>query len=208
MTTRHALMAQSVLLALVVAPACAWSATPTVRVGTPKRRSTCQVQAAVDALRETGGMVEIGVGTWREKLVIAKPNVKLIGKGTRPQDVERVWGDSRLSAGGTGKSAAVWASGHGLEADDVTIRNDYDLTDIGRSQAVALRLTADRAVIENVRVARRAGHAVRREQEPGLAEPAVLPQLLHRRPRRFHLRRCEGVLRSVPHPSSASPTTS
>src|SRR5689334_16377408 len=107
MTTRQALMAQSVLLAFVFAPVT--SATTTVHVGNPKTAEYSSVQAAVDALPETGGIVEIGVGTWREKLVIAKPNIKLIGKGKRPQDVVLVWGDSHLSAGGTGKSASVWA---------------------------------------------------------------------------------------------------
>ena len=145
-------MAQSVLLALVVAPAGAWSATTTVHVGNPETAEFQSVQAAVDALPETGGIVEIGVGTWREKLVIAKPNVKLIGKGKRPQDVVLVWGDSHLSAGGTGKSASLWASGDGFEAHNLTIQNDYHLKNAERSQAVALRLTADRAIIENVRL--------------------------------------------------------
>src|SRR5689334_19280370 len=111
MTTRQALIAQSVLLAFVFAPACAMSATTTVRVGIAKSAGFSSVRAAIDALPETGGIVEIGAGTWREKLVIAKPNVKLIGKGKRPQDVVLVWGDSHLSTGGTGKSASVWASG-------------------------------------------------------------------------------------------------
>jgi pectinesterase len=152
MTTRQALIAQSVLLAFVFAPACARSATTTVHVGNPETAEYSSVQAAVDALPETGGIVEIGAGTWREKLVIAKPDVKLIGKGKRPQDVVLVWGDSHISAGGTGKSASVWASGDGFEAHNLTIQNDYHLKNIERSQAVALRLTADRAVIENVRL--------------------------------------------------------
>ena len=110
------------------------------------------LQAAVDALPESGGTIEIHAGTYREKLVIAKPNVKLVGRGKHPQDVVLVWGDSNKSAGGTGKSASVWASGDGFEAHNLTIQNDYHLNNTERSQAVALRLTADRAVLTKVRL--------------------------------------------------------
>jgi pectinesterase len=152
MTTRLALLAQSVLLALMATPASAKDATRVVTVGNAKQYQT--VQAAIDALPETGGTVEIYGGTHREKLVIAKPNVKLVGRsqGNKPENVVLVWGDSHLSAGGTGKSASVWASGDGFEAHNLTIQNDYHLKNIERSQAVALRLTADRAIIENVRL--------------------------------------------------------
>jgi pectinesterase len=154
MTTRRALVAQSVLLALVVGPAWAKSDAPTLRVGNPKLYEYQSVQAAIDALPETGGTVEIYGGTHREKLVISKPNVKLIGrsKGDKPEHVVLVWGDSNKSAGGTGKSASVWVSGDGFEAHNLTIQNDYHLNNAERSQAVALRLTADRAIIRNVRL--------------------------------------------------------
>ncbi|HYJ41782.1 MAG TPA: pectinesterase family protein [Steroidobacteraceae bacterium] len=126
----------------------------TLTVGNPKTNDYQSVQAAVDALPESGGMIVIGAGTYREKLEIAKPNVKLIGKskGNRPENVVLVWGDSNKSAGGTGKSASVWASGDGFEAHNLTIQNDYHLGNTERSQAVALRLTADRAVLTNVRL--------------------------------------------------------
>jgi pectinesterase len=110
------------------------------------------VQAAIDALPEAGGTLEIAPGTYREKLVIAKPNVKLIGKGRKPEAVVLVFGDSHISAGGTGKSASVFASGDGFEAHNLTIQNDYHLNNVERSQAVALRITADRAVLTNVRL--------------------------------------------------------
>jgi len=126
----------------------------TLTVGNPKTNQFQSVQAAIDALPESGGTIEIGVGIHREKLVIAKPNVKLVGKGrdNRPEHVVLVWGDSNKSAGGTGKSASVWASGDGFEAHNLTIQNDYHLNSTERSQAVALRLTADRAVLTNVRL--------------------------------------------------------
>ena len=123
-----------------------------LRVGTPEIAPHQSVQAAVEALPESGGTIEIHTGTYREKLVIAKPNVTLKGLGKHPQDVVLVWGDSNKSAGGTGKSASVWASGDGFEAHNLTIQNDYHLNNAERSQAVALRLTADRAVLTHVRL--------------------------------------------------------
>ena len=123
----------------------------TLRVGNPQAAAYQSVQAAVEALPESGGTIEIDAGTYREKLVIAKPNVKFMGRGKHPQDVVLVWGDSNKSAGGTGKSASVWAAGDGFEAHNLTIQNDYHLNNPERSQAVALRLTADRAVLTRVR---------------------------------------------------------
>ena len=137
------------LIALGLAQ-CAFAVT--LRVGNPKISQYQSVQAAVDALPESGGTIEIGTGTHREKLVIAKPHVKLVGLGKRPENVVLVWGDSNKSAGGTGKSASVWASGDGFEAHNLTIQNDYHLNSTERSQAVALRLTADRAVLTDVRL--------------------------------------------------------
>jgi len=124
----------------------------TLTVGNPKTNHYQSVQAAIDALPESGGTLEIAPGTYREKLVIAKPNVNLIGKGKKPDAVVLVWGDSHISAGGTGKSASVWASGDGFQAHNLTIQNDYHRGNAERSQAVALRLTADRAVLTQVRL--------------------------------------------------------
>jgi pectinesterase len=143
------LRAITALLALLWAQA---SDATTVQVGHNLKVGYASVQAAVDALPETGGTVEIAAGTYREKLVIAKSNVKLVGTSKKPEDVVLVWGDSHISAGGTGKSASVWASGDGFEAHNLTIQNDYHLHNAEKSQAVALRLTADRAVLTNVRL--------------------------------------------------------
>lgn len=148
MTVRRESIALAALLVLLAQV----SAATTLRVGNPKTAEYQSVQAAVDALPDSGGTIEIGTGTYREKLVIAKPNVKLIGKTKRPEGVVLVWGDSNKSAGGTGKSASVWASGDGFEAHNLTIQNDYHLNNTERSQAVALRLTADRAVLTQVRL--------------------------------------------------------
>jgi pectinesterase len=124
----------------------------TLRVGPDPRADFHGVQSAIDALPDSGGTLRIAPGTYREKLTVAKPNVKLLGTGKRPQDVVLVWGDSHIMAGGTGKSASVFASGDGFEARNLTIQNDYHLVNPLRSQAVALRVTADRAIVSHVRL--------------------------------------------------------
>jgi len=126
----------------------AWATT--FKVG--KGGAYATVQAAVDAVPADGGTLELAPGEYREKLEIAKPNVRLIGKGKRPQDVVLVWSDGAITAGGTFKSASVNVSGDGFRARNLTIQNDYHLKDARPSQAVALAITADRAVLEKVRL--------------------------------------------------------
>ncbi|WP_347302853.1 pectinesterase family protein [Croceibacterium sp. TMG7-5b_MA50] len=111
------------------------------------------VQAAIDALPAEGGTIRIAPGTWREKLTIAKNGVTLIGMGRRPEDTVLVYGDSSISAGGTGKSASITASGDDLAVGNLTIQNDWWLDPAHPpSQAVALLLTGDRAVLHRVRL--------------------------------------------------------
>ena len=126
----------------------AWAAT--LKVG--KGGAYASVQAAVNALPADGGTLELAPGEYREKLEISKPNVRLVGTGKRPQDVVLVWSDGANTAGGTFKSASVNVSGDGFRARNLTIQNDYHLKDSRPSQAVALAITADRAVLEKVRL--------------------------------------------------------
>jgi hypothetical protein len=102
----------------------------TLRVG--KGGAYATVQAAVNALPADGGTLELAPGEYREKLDISKPNVRLIGKGKRPQDVVLVWSDGAMTAGGTFKSASVNVSGDGFRARNLTIQNDYHLKDPAR----------------------------------------------------------------------------
>jgi pectinesterase len=122
-----------------------------LRVGGP-RADYQTLQAAVDALPADGGVIEIAPGEYRQKVDIAKPGVRLVGKGRRPQDVVLVWSDGAITAGGTLRSASVNISGDGFSARNLTIQNDYHLRDPRPSQAVALAITADRAVLDRVRL--------------------------------------------------------
>jgi pectin methylesterase-like acyl-CoA thioesterase len=111
------------------------------------------VQAAIDALPPSGGTIRIEPGVWREKLRVAKNGVTLLGQGRGPQSTILVYGDSSKSAGGTSKSATLTASGDDLRVANLTIQNDWWLVPSnGPSQAVALALTGDRAVLTRIRL--------------------------------------------------------
>ena len=111
------------------------------------------VQAAIDALPSRGGIIRIAPGTWREKLTIDRPRVTLIGTGVGPAATILVYGDSAKSAGSTFNSATLTASGDDLRIANLTIQNDWWLVPGNPpSQAVALSLTGDRAVLTRVRL--------------------------------------------------------
>jgi pectinesterase len=138
-------------IALLLATALAdVAAAATLKVGPKATYKT--LTAAVEALPADGGTIELQPGEYREKVTIAKPNVRLVGKGARPQDVVVVWSDGAITAGGTFKSFTMNVSGDGFRAKNLTIQNDYHLKDPRPSQAVALAITADRAVLEKVRL--------------------------------------------------------
>ncbi|HEY0307637.1 MAG TPA: pectinesterase family protein [Acidobacteriaceae bacterium] len=117
------------------------------------------VQAAVDALPETGGLITIMPGTYREKVTVLKKNVHLAGLGKRPQDVLLVFDANAGSWGGTGKTATLTAAGDGFEMRNMTVQNDwsirnpkFDPNHNEGAQAVALMLRGDKDVVEHVRL--------------------------------------------------------
>jgi len=117
------------------------------------------LQAAVDALPQTGGTITLAPGTYREKVNILKPNVHLIGLGQQPQDVLLVFNANAGNWGGTGKTATLTSTGDGFEMRNMTVQNDWSVNH-PRSQvephegdqAVALMLRGDRDVVEHVRL--------------------------------------------------------
>ncbi len=112
------------------------------------------VQAAVDAAPAAGGSILIRPGLYREKLVIAKPHIQLRGVGRDPSEVVLSYDDSAGTSGGTTKSASVTISSDDFYAGNLTVENTFSrarpLTPEG-SQAVALKVSGDRAVFRNVR---------------------------------------------------------
>lgn len=114
------------------------------------------LQEAVDHAPDSGGaIILIDPGTYQEKVHIDKPGIVLVGKGKRPQDTVITWGDSALSTGSTFKSGTISIVGDGFEAENLSIVNTWWRDHTGAkdpSQAVALLLESDRAVLDHVRL--------------------------------------------------------
>jgi pectin methylesterase-like acyl-CoA thioesterase len=112
------------------------------------------VQAAVDAFPATGGVIRIKPGIYKERVTVEKPKIQFIGTGQSPSDVVLTWDLSNGASGGTAKSASTTVNGDDFHAENLTFENSFSrtrpLTQQG-SQAVALRVTSDRATFRNVR---------------------------------------------------------
>lgn len=113
------------------------------------------VQEAIDKAPATGDTIRIAPGKYREKIHVATPNIHLIGTGQQPQDVVLSWDDSAANAGGTSKSGSVSVNADGFEAENLTIENTWE-DEHARlsegSQAVALLVSSDHAVLDHVRL--------------------------------------------------------
>lgn len=125
----------------------------TVHVDPAKAGAFHTVQSAIDAIAAEGGTILIAPGSYREKLMVAADNVTLAGTGRKPDEVVLVYGDSAMNAGGTFKSATLSVTGAGFTLRNLTISNDWWLDPAHPpSQAVAVSLTGDTAVVSNVRM--------------------------------------------------------
>jgi polygalacturonase len=136
-------------------PAHAASGRPSLVVASDGSGDFRALQDAVDALPDAGGTIQIRPGVYREVVTIAKPHVRLVGD---PRDASRVvivFDKSAGTAGGTFKSATVSVTGDDFSAEGVTFENDFskhhEMTPQG-SQAVALSVTGDRAILHRIRV--------------------------------------------------------
>ncbi len=127
----------------------------TVSVAREGRADFHTLQEAIDHAPAAGEVIRIAPGTYREKIHISKPNIVLVGTGKQPQDVVLSWNDAAISAGGTSKSGTVSVDADGFEAENLTIENTWEnehtRTQEG-SQAVALLMSSDRAVLDQVRL--------------------------------------------------------
>ena len=109
----------------------------------------------VGAAIESGAkVIRIKPGTYRELLNITQSGIQLRGDGARPQDVVLTYDNSAGTAGGTTKSASITVSGDDFYAENLTMENSFSRTRPLKqegSQAVALKITGDRAVFRKVR---------------------------------------------------------
>jgi polygalacturonase len=113
------------------------------------------IQRAIDAAPETGGVISIAPGTYREVLTVTKPNIEMSGAGRDASKVVIVFNKSAGDSGGTFKSATVNVQADDFRAENLTIANDFNATHPQLpqgSQAVALSVTGDRAAFRNVRL--------------------------------------------------------
>jgi pectin methylesterase-like acyl-CoA thioesterase len=106
------------------------------------------------ALASGANEIRIKPGVYHERLVIDRAHIALRGLGGRPEDVVLSYDLSAGTAGGTTKSASVTVSGDDFYAENLTIENTFTRTrplEHEGSQAVALKVTGDRAVFRRVR---------------------------------------------------------
>ena len=107
------------------------------------------VQAAVNALPNDGGTIQIEPGTYRETVTIRKPHVTLHGDSLDRAAVTIVEGHNAAGSGGTFNSATVFVEADDVSLDYMTIANDVGN---GRGQGVALAATGDRDVFRSLEI--------------------------------------------------------
>jgi pectin methylesterase-like acyl-CoA thioesterase len=113
------------------------------------------VQGAVDAAPNTGTTIHIAPGTYREAVVIDKPDIRLIGGGSSSSDTVIVFDKSAGTSGGTLNSATVAVRAPDFFAEHLTIANDWNRTHLQGSQgsqALAVLVTGDKDIFNDVRL--------------------------------------------------------
>jgi pectinesterase len=110
------------------------------------------IQAAVNAAPEAGAVIRIRPGIYREVVHVDKPKIQLRGDSDDWTKVVLVYSNSAASTCGTGCSPTLFVTGTDFFAGNMTIANDYSKTTDVPSQAVALSVRADRAVLRHVRL--------------------------------------------------------
>jgi polygalacturonase len=139
---------------------------PAAAVKTPAEDSTFYVaasgtgdyysiQRAIDVAPESGAVISIAPGVYRERLRITKPNIHLRSAYSDAKKTVIVFDKSAGTAGGTLHSATVEVLADNLTAENLTFANDWNATHpqlSQGSQALALLVTGDRAVFRNMRL--------------------------------------------------------
>ena len=173
---------------------------PTITVAADGTGDVTTVQAAIDKVPANNTKpvtIAVKKGTYRGVFTIPanKPYVTLKGLGAGSSDVvlvENHAASTKKTGGttyGTFGSATAFVAGHDFSASNLTISNDYGYA-AGPSQGVALSLSADRAVLTDVRVL---GH-----QDTLLVNDSARAYIRNSsggRHRRLHLRRRHRGLR-------------
>lgn len=112
------------------------------------------IQRALDVAKE-GQVLMVSPGEYREVVTVDKKNITIRSNNPDPSKTVIVFNKHAATDGGTGHTATVNVNADGFFAENVTIQNDYQPPSVPYpqgSQAVALRVTGDRAVFHNVRL--------------------------------------------------------
>lgn len=143
------------LIAVSTATVCGAQAAPArLKVSVAGHGDYRTVQEAVE--HATGPtVIAIEPGVYREKVEIERDGIWLVGMGAKPEDVVITFGESAKTAGSTFKSGTVSVESDGFAAENLSIVNtwwDEHADPADASQAVALQLSSDKAVVDRVRM--------------------------------------------------------
>ena len=114
------------------------------------------IQQAIDAIPPSGkALISVAPGTYREVLTIDKPGIQIRSPYPDASKTAVVNDRSAGANGGTLHSATVNVLADNFLAQNITFENDFNKTHPqlpAGSQALALLVTGDRAVFDNVRL--------------------------------------------------------
>jgi pectin methylesterase-like acyl-CoA thioesterase len=140
------------VMAVLMTCGTAWArGQKTITVGATGADFTT-IQAAVNAAPDEGAVIRIRPGVYREVVHVDKPKIQLRGEVDDWTKVVLVYGNSAASTCGTSCSATLFVTASDFFAGNMTIANDYSKASDVPSQAVALSVRADRAVLRHVRL--------------------------------------------------------
>jgi polygalacturonase len=112
------------------------------------------IQKALNAAPADGATLLIAPGTYRETISVTKLNIELRGSDQDASRTMIVFDKSAGTSGGTLHSATAEIRGDNFRAENLTIANDWNATHMQvpvGSQALAILITADKAIFDNVR---------------------------------------------------------
>jgi polygalacturonase len=119
------------------------------------------VQAALNKVPATGGLVLVAPGVYRERVLVTQSHVTLKSANPDPTRTVIVYDVSRATQTPQQGNATVRVRGDDFDAENITFENDFsrtprpdgpDAPPEGRHQAQALSLMGDRNLLRNVRI--------------------------------------------------------
>jgi polygalacturonase len=112
------------------------------------------IQRALDVAQE-GQVLMVSPGEYREVVTVDKKNITIRSNNHDASKTVVVFNKHAATDGGTSHTATVNVNADNFFAENITFQNDYAAPTMPYpqgSQAVALRVTGDRAVFHNVRL--------------------------------------------------------